>query len=667
MHRCSRNRFILAALLSLHSASPAWPMDLDAVARSIQGTHAADFAQGVRIAPVSEPDLPVDEVTETEPRDPVSRSSPILALVPTQDSEATPTPPVIRSPPKPAVNAASSTARWPLAPVRLWGDLAYDYRETRVDGESAFTRHSVIANLNASTYIYEPWVAIVSAGLGLALSRLNDGALAGGDKYVTGYARLNLFPASRFPFEARFVRSDSGTDVDVGTDQNYRLTRYGVTQRYRSETGGEQYSASFDRFTQDGTTVGKEIQDALQLDANTRLRRHHELQLLGTLNHNQRVNTAERNDYETLLARHAFRPDPTISLENSVNLTHTASRFASAESELRIFQLNSVAFWRPESQPLTVNGSFRLFSLETGTGQASIGTQVVNASAGLNYTASRNLRALTGISLTDIDANGQHNRTAIGTLGMTYQGDSIEMSKYRYDWFAGGTGIYTSGSLDRNGFSFNGLFGNSLSRGFDLGNGGALTFNIAQTLSAITGARVEGSKQLFHSGSITWNKNEPESSSTSFIRLSAIDSRYLDGQRETLQLVNLQVSRTLEIGRDRSLSGNLTIQTTRRVSKRPGFDNSLNEGKPETTTSGEINYRHQNLFGVQRLLFVSQLRLNRQELIQALGAPSERELRSWENRLDYGIGQLETRLLTRIAQIDGIQHWLMMLRVTRRF
>jgi hypothetical protein len=596
------------------------------------------------------------------------REKTTIALAPPPAADPAPTPSPPRPPSAPIIaRPAYAPEQWQLAPIRLWGDIGYDFRRSSMEGQSKFTRHSVIANLNASTYIYEPWFAVVNLGLGLTASRLNDSELSGSDKYATGYARFNLFPISRFPFEARFLRSENGTDTDLGAEQTYRLTRYGVTQRYRSEDGRDQYSASFDRFTQDSTSVGKDIQNALQLDANFRLRRDHELQVLGTWNHNRRVNTAERNDYETLLARHAFRPDATLSWENSANLTHTDSRFASAESDLRIFQLSSVAFWRPESRPLTVSGSVRLFSLDNGTGQDSNTTRVVNASVGANYMFSRNLRALGGVSLTDTDANGQHNRTAIGTAGATYQGDTIDFGKFRYDWFASGTGIETTGAPDRNGFSFNGTFGNSLSRGIDLGNGGTLSFNVAQNVTALTGVQIEGSQQLFHSGSITWRKRDPESAATSFIRLSATDSRYLNGQREKLQLVNLQLTRTLELGRDRALSGNLTFQTTRRYSERPGFDTSFNQGKPESSVSGELNYRHQNFLGVQRLVFFSQLRLNRQELIQVIGAPNERELRSWENRLDYNIGRLETRLLARVAEIDGTQQWLVMFRATRRF
>jgi hypothetical protein len=558
-------------------------------------------------------------------------------------------------------------SNWQLPPIRFWGDVAYDFRRTDIDAQPGFVRHSLITNLNASTYIYEPWLAIVSAGVGLTTSRLNDGELASSDRFATGYARLNIFPQSRFPFEARYLRSDNLVDSDVAADQNYRQTRYGLTQKYRTEDGSTQYSASFDHFTQDGTTVGKDVQDALQVDVNTQFRRHHDLQLLGTWNHNRRIDTGERNDYETLLARHAFRPSPAFSLENSVNLTHTDNRFAFTNSDLRIFQLNSIAFWRPEHQRFTANGSLRLFSLENGTGQDSINTKLVNATAGANYTVSQNLRVLGGISLTDADTAGQQTRTAVGTLGATYQGDTVELNKYRYDWFAAGTGIYSSGESDRSGGAFNGQLGHSLNRGFELGHGGALSFSVAQNVSAIVGAQEDSSKQLLHTGSITWNKTEAESNATSLIRLSATDSRFLDGQKETFQLFNLQMTRAQEFGRDQSFSGNLTIQAARNRSQRPGFDIGVQNGKFGTTASAELVYRHQNIFRVPRLVFFSQLRLNRAEVIQNLGSPGERELRSWENRVDYNIGRLEMRFLMRIADIDGTRQRLVMFRIMRRF
>lgn len=562
---------------------------------------------------------------------------------------------------------SNALSNWQVPPIRFWGDVAYDFRRTDMDAQSPFVRHSLITNFNASTYIYEPWLAIVTAGLGLTASRLNDGELASSDRFATGYARLNVFPQSRFPFEARYMRSDNLVDSDAAADQKHRLTRYGLTQKYRTEDGSTQYSASFDHFTQDGTTVGKDVQNALQVDMNTQFRRHHDMQLLGTWNHNRRIDTGERNDYETLLARHAYRPTSAFSLENSVNLTHTNNRFAFTNSDLRIFQLNSIAFWRPEHQRFTASGSVRLFSLENGTGQDSIDTKLVNATAGINYTVSQNLRVLGGISLTDADTGEQKTRTATGTLGATYQGNTIELNKYRYDWFAAGTGIYSSGESDRSGGAFNGQLGHSLNRGFALGSGGALSFSVAQNVSAIVGAQEDSSRQLLHTGSITWSKIDPALNANSLIRLSATDSRFLDGQREIFQLFNLQMTRAQEFGRDRSFSGNLTIQTARNRSERLGFDSPAQDGKFGTTTSAELVYRHQNVFQIPRLVFYSQLRLNRAEVVQFIGSPGERELRSWENRIDYNIGRLEMRFLIRMADIDGTRQRLVMFRVMRRF
>ena len=58
---------------------------------------------------------------------------------------------------------------------------------------------------------------------------------------------------------------------------------------------------------------------------------------------------------------------------------------------------------------------------------------------------------------------------------------------------------------------------------------------------------------------------------------------------------------------------------------------------------------------------------NRHEVIQAFGTPSQRELLSWENRLNYQIGRLEARFLIRFSEFDGTKYSLVMSRATWRF
>lgn len=564
---------------------------------------------------------------------------------------------------KPALNSA----RWQLAPIRFWGDVAFESRHLNVEAQSAFSRYSTIVNLNASTYFYEPWIAVGNFGVGLAASRLNDSELSSADRFATGYATVNIFPTSRFPFEARFSRSDTRIDSDVGADQSYRITRYGVSQRYRPADGEEQYSVRFDQVTQDNETVGRDIQNALQLEASTRIRRFHDLQLFGIWNRNQRIKTNERDDYETLVARHAFRPNAAFSLENSINFSRTDSQLAFGENDTRIFQLHSVGFWRPEKQPLTLSGSFRLFSLENRTGISTTRTQLTNASIGANYAASRNLRLTGGVSITSLNGSDEDSRPVTETVGLSYQGDTLELGNYSYDWFAGATGAYTSGDLQHNGFSFTAPVGHALGRAFQLDSGSTITINLSQNLSATTSPQEDRYKQLTHTGAITWNANDPQSNSSTFIRLSGTDSKFLDGQKEAFQLINLQLTRTLDFDRNSSLAGSLTVQRARSRSERPDFDNATEGGRYTTTASAELAYRHQRAFGVPRLVFSSQLRLNREELIPAIGLVEERELRSWENRLDYSIGRLESRFMIRVAEIDHRRSWLMMLKLLRRF
>ena len=64
----------------------------------------------------------------------------------------------------------------------------------------------------------------------------------------------------------------------------------------------------------------------------------------------------------------------------------------------------------------------------------------------------------------------------------------------------------------------------------------------------------------------------------------------------------------------------------------------------ETTSSGSLAYQTQRLFGVARLRFSSDLRLNTQALLPLLGKAEDQEAAAWENRLEYAIGRTQLRV-----------------------
>ena len=73
--------------------------------------------------------------------------------------------------------------------------------------------------------------------------------------------------------------------------------------------------------------------------------------------------------------------------------------------------------------------------------------------------------------------------------------------------------------------------------------------------------------------------------------------------------------------------------------------------------SGSLTYENQRAFDVPRLRYTVLLSLESQPLERRMDgnvdAPRERVTASFENRLDYAIGRLETRLTARLVRFDG--------------
>ena len=69
-----------------------------------------------------------------------------------------------------------------------------------------------------------------------------------------------------------------------------------------------------------------------------------------------------------------------------------------------------------------------------------------------------------------------------------------------------------------------------------------------------------------------------------------------------------------------------------------------------TTSSGQLGYQDNRLFGVRGLRFASDVRLNSQALLPLLSGPNDQETEAWENRLDYSIGRLRIRLAALVSR-----------------
>lgn len=628
---------------------------------------------------------------EVEPAAPttLAAAEPPLAAADAAAPDASPTMASDAAPTQPAVPARAAATQgsgivWGLPPVLLNGSVAYDLRVDRIEDGPRRVQHLLGLQLNATTFLYAPWLATLGLSLGLTQSRSAsaDQPDADLDRFITGGLRLHVFPRSRFPFEARYETADSRTDSSLLGGFDYRSRTLALAQRYRPESGAFSISATYERRSQDSEAFGEDTQEALLGDFNTSWKRHH-LSASVARSVNRRRSTAEEAEFTSAVARHSYGYGNGLSVETSANWAESDEQLLTGPEQIRVAQWSSVALWRPEAVAgLTVTGSARGFSLDSEGDFVGTSTDSLGLGAGATYEVNRNLRLAANSTMTRVD--GALSETIwVASAGASWQGDTIRLGDYQYDW---NTGVSASrASSDHDGAedeqSVSGAVGHTLGRVWLLPSTATVAASLGQSLSVTrsSGALFAGaaedddghSRSLSHSASLTWSASGVDRSA--YARLSFADARQFDGDRAHFQLMNLQVSGSYEVDRNRSWSGDITVQRVLQRSMPLGEPQPFDPFGPSRITtqsaSGELSWRQLRVFGVPRLRYTSRLRLSHdtQRQRSALLPLPDRETASWENRLDYQIGRLETALALRVAQIDGSWRQLLLFRVQRNF
>ena len=571
--------------------------------------------------------------------------------------------------------------RWRLPPVAWNGTVALDLHRDRSDVSGTRQGRLLTTTFSGVTYVYAPWFALLNGSLGLTLDHSSNSGNSGSEssdasgRFATGKLQLSLFPRSRFPSELRYEVADSRTDTSLGGGVDYRTRNLSVSQRYRPVNSEFTVSASIDRRVQDSVQYGQETQDSMLAEFSSRWKRQ---QLSASLNRNtnRREGTGEETDLLSLVARHSLDLGSSASVESSANWTRSDNRLLSGESGLVLAQLSSLGMWRSETRPLTVTGGLRVLSIR---GNGFEGNSSLSASAGASYELTRNARLQGSIQVSR--TNGETLITPVGVMSLTYQGDQRQWGAMLWSWYAG-TSLSASRSIDGVATNLSTQLGNNLSRTWEIGTstlvasfaqGGSATVSQgtpSDSIEPLLSDRV--SKSLTHSMSLNWNR--PSAEGAAFARLSMSDARQLNNERAHFQQANFQLSGTYEVDRSRSLSGDITLQRTIQKSlqvQRPGdFDPFLLDVQQKSSGgSGEVSWRHSRLFNVPRLNFSSRFRvaLDTQNASNQLLALADRETLSWENRLDYRVGRLDSSISLRLARVDGRQQMFAMWRLQRSF
>lgn len=591
---------------------------------------------------------------------------------------------------------------WRVPPILASGNISYDLRASRAQGEGNSLSQLVTTNLVARSYIYQPWFATVNAELGVttAWSRLSFGAasqdpfaaqerISSSERFLTGKGRVDLFPRSRFPFEVHVERSDSRVGSGMASSLDFRTKNIGFSQRYRPVSGAYNLSGTFDRRQQWGTGF-RDTQDALTGDYSTRWK-HNELSLGAAWNQSRRRATDEQSEFRTLVGRHSYAPSADLSLNTTVNWSQTLEDLLSAPMDMAVLQWSTVGLWRREKSPLTLTGAVRGLVLRDGAGDGR-GMDSLGLTLGASYELNRNARLVaTGNAITS-NSNGSGAQSFGGSVGTSWQGDTIEFKPLRYDYFAsgsagasissgsGGSALDALGSDRQTQTTVNAQLGHTVTGTFPLSTQSGIALSAGQTLSAnasrssIDHAELGGSpgtsRNLLHTIGATWNIAAENRSA--FARASYSDSAELGGSGARFQLLNFQLSGNFDFDRNRSLSGDLTWQRIEQPSGDPLGGLGLTADAQRSgsrSAGGEITYRQQRLFGVPRLRFTSRLKLAQDVLNQpgVLATIPDRETRLWENRLDWLVGRLQTQIVLRISEVDGRRRDFLMWRIQRNF
>ncbi|MBI5910830.1 MAG: hypothetical protein HY848_12870 [Betaproteobacteria bacterium] len=565
---------------------------------------------------------------------------------------------------------------WGLPPVRWGGSMATDIRMNNSGNNPRRLQRIESANIKGASYIWQPWFAQVSGGLGLLVSQERQSAGAGlsaeqahstRSNAVTGNAEATLFPVSRFPFNAYFDVSDSRASGEL-TSGDITSTRFGMRQSYRPLEGGDNYSASFNRSTLESQSFGRDTVNALAASMN-RDAGPQSFNLSGSHTGNTRSDTGERTAFSQINGRHSYRPEPELSVESLASLSSSDFRLLSAgvptENRSNFAQANTFATWRPEEDsPLYVTGGARMFRSAIANSATQTQSLTLGANLAATYALSRQTSLAASVSVTQLLTDAASRLVTTQTAYATRIGDPVGIFGANYTWNTGANVSNQTGLVEGMRQNLGGQFGHNLNRSLNLGENSQANFGLGQSVGASFDSVTAGSQSLGHNASASWRLSRGAATSA-YVSLIGADSISSGQNQNHFQLLNFQASGQVQFSRNASVAANLTVQGVRQATPNtPRTGMTFN-------TSGNLSYFQQRAFDVPRLRYSALYSANesrfKSRLQGDIDAPRERVNQSFEQRLDYNIGRVALGLSMRFAQVEGRRDAMIFFRMMREF
>ena len=555
-------------------------------------------------------------------------------------------------------------------PVRTWGDISTTYRTREYVGiDSQASNWLNTGSINASSYIWRPWFATARGGLTLSIDESDfSNQPSQRNQYITGNAGLDLFPSSRFPSQVYYRQTRNELDDDL-LNRDIETTEFNFRQYYRTVDNAHRLRAEYINNTREDPSASDIEGNRLLFSSNSQI----ENNSLGT---DIQLDTIEDNfqnektDSFAVTGRHSYSNDKGLSINNLVSTSKVENDFIRSVTDIETAEFSSLLFWRPGTEKnLSLTGNLRLSDqlLQQTDDQSTASDESMrmeNATANLNqgllYQYSDNLLIREAINANQIESGSSITQVLSESVGFTYTADRVDTSIGGYGWNFGSSYVHEHGDIETNNI-LNNRFSHSLDNRYMLGERRQLRTNLTQSFGYSDRSRGFDRESVDHSFSVTWSQSSNVDQAV--VSLLLLDARAKEEDDELFQLANLQFNGLLRFDRFTQLSGNATLQWTRRE-----------DGNDETTatvTNGRLEYMRSRMFDVPRLIFRSRLMLSQQksetEQLTADVIDNEDSDRAWENSLDYLIGRLEARVNIDFVKANGDYDRIFKIQLTRSF
>lgn len=570
------------------------------------------------------------------------------------------------------VGFAPNLWSYELAPLNLSGSLGFNYRLFDNSGDQT-TSKTTLGTLRANSYLWRPWLGTadgsVTAAIDVSDAEVTQDGLqektSSASQIYSGVINLNMFPQSRAPFNLSWQASDSRIDNNiigpdtliVLADGDFSSQHLSVRQAFITD-GGDRFAAIYDKTDWSSERNGDYTDDLFGFEMDLKLPQQR-LTARATQQASEHSRSTRRNEFLSWDISHfftgtAWRVDNKVTNYQYERWFDTPGNTQDGIAATDIRQVSSFVFWRPEESRWTLSGGVRAFDLSgTNTGVANDTTNL-SASLGALLQWNKHLRLDASAAFTRAEGNSVEATTTRERIGALYQSDLRYLKReITHRWYATAALENSDDGTDMNQ-RLGGSVGHTASKTWLAGQTSLFNASLGQSFNEdYQGGTGAFRHYLDHTGSLNWSQTAW--GGNSLVQLTLSDSRDFGDNRGDQQLVNFQAVRYQTISGRSSLTGNLSLQYVRHNFADDGADNIV------TARTGRIDYQNSRVFGLPRLRFQSGLSISKASEEQGV------DRAEWENRFDYGIGQLTTSLSVRFIDLDGREYNLSYFSVAREF